>query len=390
MVIGTEKLSQITQIITDFLLVNQNQILLLSLLRAALFGEKPDASAFAGADWKRILHLADVQTVSSLMLDGMELLPPSVIGLSLDDKLVRFGKMQRMECINQLHRSVIVKIDKALRVEGIHAVFMKGQTVALRYPKALHRTPGDIDFVVAPEDFEKAMVVMEKIGKVNHGLVHEHHGMAWVDGVAVEPHYKVHNYQRPSTDRAMQGIFSSVFPSELAHADIDGYGVPVFPPTFESVFLISHMVNHVYEEGLGLRQVIDYAMFLHACADKIDWMQHHEWLYRMRMERAWRIFTCVCVTYLGLPLPSQVEPFSYNERKWAAMLMDDIMRVGNFGRGEYVFLHRGMLDAFRNYCWVAKRCLRLGFVCPSEARWWIISKAKRFFWKRNVEKGMKG
>lgn len=38
------------------------------------------------------------------------------------------------------------------------------------------------------------MEVLEKTGKVDHNLVHEHHGMAWVDGVMVEPHYKVHNY----------------------------------------------------------------------------------------------------------------------------------------------------------------------------------------------------
>ena len=370
--------------------MNQSTQLFLSLLRAALFGEKPEASAFAEADWKQIFHLADIQTVSSLVLDGMGMLPPSVLRLTLGEKMKLAGKMQRMEQVNSLHRSVIVKIDKALKAEGISVVFMKGQTVALRYPSPLHRTPGDIDFVVSLADFERTMAVMEKLGKVDHGLVHEHHGMAWVDGVTVEPHYKVHNYQRPSTDRAMQEIFSSVFPTQLTHVDMDGNDVPILPPTFESVFLISHMVNHVYEEGLGLRQAIDYAMFLHHCADKIDWMQHHEWLYRMRMERAWRIFTCICVEYLGLPLHSQVEPFSYNERKWTAKMMEDILRVGNFGRGEYVFEHYGLMDAWRNYCWVVKRCLHLGFVCPSEARWWMISKVKRFFWKKKIEKGKKG
>lgn len=49
-----------------------------------------------------------------------------------------------------------------------------------------------------------------------------------------------------------------------------------------------------------------------------------------------------------------------------------------------VFLHRGFKDAFNNYCWVVKRCWNLGFVCPSEARWWIISKVKRFFWKKSI------
>lgn len=370
--------------------MNQTQQLLLLLLRAALFEEKIDASKFVEADWERIFNLSDIQTVSSLVLDGIGMLPHSVLQITFDKKMMLFAKMQRMEQINTLHRCVIVKIDKALKTEGIQAVFMKGQTVALRYPNPLHRTPGDIDFVVALKDFERTMAVMEKIGKVDHGLVHEHHGMAWVDGVTVEPHYKVHNYQCPSTDHAMQEMFASIFPSELSSADMDGYAVPVFPPTFESVFLISHMVNHVYEEGLGLRQVIDYAMFLSSCADKIDWLQHYEYLHRMHMERAWRIFTCICVDYLGMSLPSQVEPFSHQEKMWAEKMMTDIMRVGNFGRGEYIFQHQGLMDAWKNYCWVAKRCIRLEFVCPSEARWWMISKVKRFFWKKKIEKGKKG
>ena len=364
----------------------KEKLYLLKFLRAVLFGEKLDASDFAEADWKSIFQLADEQTVSALLLDGMSLLPSECITIPLVNKLKRIATMQRIEQMNRLHRKVIVKIDQALKSEGIPVVFMKGQTTALRYPNPLHRTPGDIDFVVNPKDFKKTMEVLEKIGKVDHGLVHEHHGMAWVDGVTVEPHYKVHNYQCPSTDHAMQEMFASVFPSELSSADMDGYAVPVFPPTFESVFLISHMVNHVYEEGLGLRQVIDYAMFLSSCADKIDWLQHHEYLHQMRMERAWRIFTCICVDYLGMSLPSQVEPFSHQEKVWAEKMMTDIMRVGNFGRGEYVFQHRGIKDAFNNYCWVAKRCWYLGFVCSSEARWWIISKVKRFFWKKSLNK----
>lgn len=365
--------------------MNQTQSLFLSLLRAALWGEKPDASLFAEAEWKQIFRLADIQTIPSLIVDGMGMLPPESMHIPIQEKLKRIGRMKQMERTNSLHRSVIVKIDEALRAEGIRAVFMKGQTTALRYPNPLHRTPGDIDFVVSAGDFDKTMAVMEKIGKVDHDLIHEHHGMAWVDGVTVEPHYKVHNYQCPSTDRAMHALFCDVFPDGLASADMDGYQVPIFPPTFESVFLISHMVNHVYEEGLGLRQVIDYAMFLDKRADRIDWIKHDEWLYRMHMERAWRIFTCICVKYLGLPLPSQVEPFSYQEEVWAEMMMVDIMRVGNFGRGEYVFQHRGWLDAWRNYRWVAGRCWKLGFVCPSEAKWWIVAKVKRFFWKKAKE-----
>lgn len=366
--------------------MDSTQQLLLSLLRSSLFREKPDASMFAEADWASLFRLADVQTVSSLLLDGTEMLPPELLTFSLDLKLKQIGQMQRMEQLNRLHRSVIIKIDNVLKAEGIQAVFMKGQTTALRYPNPLHRTPGDIDFVVSSDVFDKTMAVMQTIGSVDHDLVHEHHGMAWVDGVTVEPHYKVHNYQRPSADRTMQKMFADIFPAHLYRAAIDGHEVSIFPPTFESVFLISHMVNHIYEEGLGLRQVIDYTLFLNACADKIEWAQHQIFLRRMHMERAWRIFTCISVAYLGLPLPTMIEPFSRRERQRADKMMEDIMQVGNFGRGKYVFQHNGMADAWRNYCWVAKRCVRLGFVCPSEARWWLLSKVKRFFWKEKIKR----
>ena len=145
MVVGTETM-------------NQSKDLLLKFLRAVLFGEKLDASDFAEADWKSIFQLADEQTVSALLLDGMSLLPSECIAISLGDKLKRIAAMQRIEQMNRLHRKVIVKIDQALKSEGVPVVFMKGQTTALRYPNPLHRTPGDIDFVVNPKDFKKTTV----------------------------------------------------------------------------------------------------------------------------------------------------------------------------------------------------------------------------------------
>jgi len=353
---------------------------LLEIVKSALWGVKPDASLFKDVSWEDVIYLADIETVKGLLLDGISLLPKELIP-DEDTVMDLAGRQNKIVQHNQVHRETIVQIDKALKENSITAVFMKGQITALRYPQPLHRQPGDIDFVVSKEDFAKTLDTLETIGKVDRTIVHEHHGMAWVNGVTVEPHYKVHNYQRPSTDRAMQEMFGEIFPNKLVQADIDGYKVNVFPPTFESVFLVSHMVNHVYEEGLGLRQVIDYAMFLDKCADKIDWLLHDEYLYRMKMQRAFRIFACICVEYLGLSLPSQIEPFSYQEKQWAKIMMEDIMTVGNFGRGKYVFHHNGWHDALRNYKWVLGRCYHLGFVCPSEAKWWVVSKFTRFFWK---------
>ena len=44
----------------------------------------------------------------------------------------------------------------------------------------------------------------------------EHHGMAYVDDVILEPHYKVHNFQNPKVDKAMREMFAE---------DEDGVGI---------------------------------------------------------------------------------------------------------------------------------------------------------------------
>lgn len=358
---------------------------LLYLLRSTLWGIKPETSVFKDVSWKDVIHLADIETVRGLLLDGISLLPQELMP-DEDTVMDLAGRQSKITQHNQVHRETIVQIDKALKANGITAVFMKGQITALRYPQPLHRQPGDIDFVVGKIDFPKTLDVLDNIGKVDRNLVHEHHGMAWVNGVTVEPHYKVHNYQRPSTDKAMQEMFSEVFPDKLIKADLDGYKVNVFPPTFESVFLISHMVNHVYEEGLGLRQVIDYAMFLNKCADKIDWLQHDEYLHRMRMQRAFRIFTCICVEYLGLHLPLQIEPFSYQEKQWSKELLRNIFKLGNFGRGISQANGTGLRRSLNRYIRTFKRSIKIGFVCPSEAKWWVLSKFTRYFRKRKLIK----
>ena len=92
--------------------MNLSKDLLLKFLRAVLFGKKLYASDSAEADWKSIFQLADEQTVSALLLDGMSLLPSECIAISLGNKLKRIATMQRIEQINRLHRKVIVRLTR--------------------------------------------------------------------------------------------------------------------------------------------------------------------------------------------------------------------------------------------------------------------------------------
>lgn len=335
------------------------------------------------------------------------------------------GMVAKIQQRNEAHRRVIGLVSEHLQTRGIVPVFMKGLVCASRYtmnddddcrpdgsinhlpsfarvelaeqPSSLNlgdlRQPGDIDFVVRAEDFERTLDALEEIGKVDRTLVHEHHGMAYVSGVQLEPHYKLHNFQHPGVDRFAKGLQEWLFADGervrrvkigTSTGSATGAEIPAMPLELEGVFLVSHMVNHVYEEGLGLRQVMDYGFWLMDLVnqDTFDWRLHDEWLKGMRMTRAHRVFVRMCEVYLGVPTNICGYRYTEGEMRFADKLMADILKVGNFGRGAYVFDHSSRWGELRNYLWVCGRAVRLHYLCPAEAWMWPVSKVVRWFGKK--------
>lgn len=145
---------------------------LLAVVRAALNGGD-DRLGNCQMDYRELMRMAEEQAVQGLLLDGIaklpkETAPPLPMLLRLTGVVC-----QQMENINRLHIDVIGKIAATLDDAGIKAVFMKGQTTGRRWPAPLHRTPGDIDFLVGKEDYLRTLDVLEGIGRVDRALRHD-------------------------------------------------------------------------------------------------------------------------------------------------------------------------------------------------------------------------
>lgn len=287
---------------------------------------------------------------------------------------------------SESHKRALKELAEFLCGKGYRAIFMKGLTCAERYPEPLLRQCGDIDFVVKEEEFSDVMNALEEIAEVDHDLAHEHHGMAQMGGVPLEPHYKIHNFQNPRNDRMMRALQRSLLNSkERCIVHIGDVEVEKFPLEFEGMFLVSHMVNHTYAEGLGIRQVMDYAMWIMDLPNHNDFDMglFNEYLRKMHMTKAARIFTCICDRCLSVDHAIMGYEYTAREIRFADKLLDDILAVGNFARGVENHPDAG----WQAYWWTTKRAWRLGYLCPSEARWWPISKMVRFFDKKlNTDK----
>lgn len=114
-------------------------------------------------------------------------------------------------------------------------------------------------------------------------------------------------------------------------ADIGGLSVALPTPLFDVVFVFLHLYHHFINGGVGLRQLCDWTMLLHANAGVIDTQELETRLKDFGLLHAWRTFTPIAVDRLDLP-EEECPFYSPEFRPKAEKVMTFIMREGNFGQ----------------------------------------------------------
>ena len=130
-----------------------------ALLRSGLWNEVPERAYFAsGTDWEALYHLAYAQTVVPLVTDGINRLPGELLPADparLDPFL---GSLMSTAQRNRQLDAFLPKLFGAL--DGIPAVLVKGQSLAVDYPDPERRQPGDIDLLLPPSSYEAAKAAL--------------------------------------------------------------------------------------------------------------------------------------------------------------------------------------------------------------------------------------
>ena len=137
---------------------------------------------------------------------------------------------------------------------------LKGQGIALFYPNPKRRHCGDIDLWVEGKRDDIVNYIRSKGVKVYD--VHLVHATAeFFKDVPVEIHFCPSWMYNPILNRRLQFFFASQASAQFAHYDEKvGFAYPtVF---FNLVHSMVHINRHVFEEGIGLRQLMDYYFIL--------------------------------------------------------------------------------------------------------------------------------
>ena len=97
------------------------------------------------------------------------------------------------------------------------------------------------------------------------------------------------------------------------------------PIRWTAMFLTYHALAHFISEGLRLKQVLDWAMFLKKYQNDVDWELYYKFCERYHLRRFSDAITAICVEYLGVKLDNKRISVSspYADKVLHSLLYDD-------------------------------------------------------------------
>ena len=229
-------------------------------------GKKVDMSmVVAKIDWRQLYNFASRQALLGFCFDGIERLTKEFSEELKQNPMERDLLMTWMGAAQQIHRqnmkvnAVAGKLYSKFREDGLRCCILKGQGNALMYPNPYSRTPGDIDVWVnaSREDITDYAKTHFEIGDD----IRFHHLETSFDGVPVELHFFPGIMNNPIYNARLQKWFKRN--ADLQCSNVvslpDGIGEIAIPTTaFNVVYQLTHLYHHFFDEGIGMRQIIDY------------------------------------------------------------------------------------------------------------------------------------
>ena len=179
--------------------------------------------------------------------------------LTRDLLMAWMGKAQQIRRQNIKVNVVASKLYSMLREDGLRCCILKGQGNALMYPNAYSRNPGAIDVWVNASR-EQITEYAKKHFMIGDDIRY-HHLETTLNGVPVELHFFPGIMNNPIYNARLQKWFKRNADLQCSNvvSQPDGIGEIAIPTTaFNVVYQLTHLYHHFFDEGIGMRQIIDY------------------------------------------------------------------------------------------------------------------------------------
>ena len=236
----------------------KQQKIFFEFLRFCIGSAKEIPGSLKEADWKELYAIAKKQCLVGVLFDGIKKLPAEHVGMKKELLLQWMAESQMLEKANVRLNDAAIQVSEWFRKKGFRTCILKGQGNALLYPNPYSRTPGDIDIWVDGDD--KRVISFVRSISPHEKACYHHIEFPSYKGVEAEVHY------RPSFllcfwhNRKLQKYYERVKEEQFSHRVMLGEQGEIAIPMveFNLIFQLTHIFSHLMNEGIGLRQLVDY------------------------------------------------------------------------------------------------------------------------------------
>lgn len=283
--------------------------------------------------------------------------------------------MEQLKEVNRLLNRQAVEINKFFQRAGFRCCILKGQGNALMYPKPMMRCPGDIDIWVDADKDTLYSFVKNHYPEAKEGVKHISFELS--EDVEVDAHYTPQKMFCPAHNRRLKKWLEEQKEEQFNHlVRLPETNAEITIPTakFNAVYQLGHILMHLLEEGIGLRQFVDYYYVLREC-EKLSENEKNDikdtWKCVGTLELASGVMW-VEKELLGI---SESCLLTEPDERFGRFIAEDILESGNFGR-------HGRCASFRQKGCIANniadiwRYIRLIRFLPSEAVFRMLFKIR--------------
>lgn len=227
-----------------------------------------DDPEFSIDEWQALLDLSVEQGLLPIVFEAVYPLLPKEL-----EPLCRANSIKLIA--DQVQRTdVFLRVYRELQKEGIVPLVVKGIVCRETYELSDWRISTDEDIYIPQAEFMRFHEAMCRMGFYGSSpnFRSEHETVYKGLGITIEGHWKLfpqetHRWEHMDTQTAE-------IMRRARYVDIDGTKILAPEPTDHMVYLLLHSMKHFALAGVGIRQILDIAMWAQKYA--IDW-------YRVRI-----------------------------------------------------------------------------------------------------------
>lgn len=370
--------------------LDNNTQFFFELVKAGLWEKGVQLSTFSEVNFHEVIRLAEEQTVVGLVAAGLEHVTDVKVP---KEALLQFvGRSLQLEQRNESMNNFVGSLVKKMRENGIYALLLKGQGIAQCYERPQWRAPGDVDLFLSETNYQKASNVLTEIASsVEKENPYNKHLAMTINGWAVELHGTLRGSLK-RINRVIDEVQNDVFYSGYVRSWMNGKTQVFLPRADEDVFFVfTHILQHYYIEGIGLRQICDWCRLLWTFKGSVDYGLLESRISKAGIMKEWKAFGSFAVEYLGMP----VEAMPYLDvrskidvgrcevdkcfKRKADRILASVMESGNFGHNrdisykqKYPFVIRYAMS----FWLYTKLAIQRFAISPRNAilAWWAIVK----------------